>query len=246
VRRTALHRARSNSGTGTAANVASGSLGVVLDIDVSNCPIGLTLNASAVGRVYGTLKVGGQVGIEVLGGTANDLLVDLVSSAASTTPVYVSGSSTRARVRGHVAFTIAGSVTGSAVTFASGQVAVDNFTADGSGAGTIWTGITTSSGSTLRLGQNVNVSACATPFSIAGYCSKSLGSAAPNNPVAVNGVTAQTVTWPDLKSTERVFLSMHTKGGTPSALPFVTYTPGTSFSITSYALDTSTYDYEVR
>ena len=63
--------------------------------------------------------------------------------------------------------------------------------------------------------------------------------------VVANGASNVAIPWPDLQTEDRVVLSMAAKGGAPTALPLVTYTPGTGFTIQSFAGDTSTYDYIV-
>lgn len=107
------------------------------------------------------------------------------------------------------------------------------------------TGFVSVAGSTLRLGDGVDADATSAPLSnVIGYCSKSIVGATNAAPIVANGVTPVNIAWPDLKSTDRVVLSLLTKGGTP-AFPDITYTPGTQFTLTSFAADTSTYHYVV-
>lgn len=118
-------------------------------------------------------------------------------------------------------------------------IVVKDLTIDGLHAGSNVVGIgTTTATSTLRLGERVNLSACAVPLSLAGPSSKGT--------VVATGAAGVAVTWPDLNPQDRVSLTMLTPGGSPSAMPAVAYNPGTGFTMTSYAADTSTYGYQVN
>jgi hypothetical protein len=103
------------------------------------------------------------------------------------------------------------------------------------------TGFYADAGATVRIGSCVDVDATATPQGGAGVHYYSRGAT-----VQVNGVTPVPVAWPDLKSTDRVMMTMQTPtfaGGQTFAA--VAYTPGTGFAVTGFAGDTSVYDYVV-
>lgn len=140
----------------------------------------------------------------------------------------------------------AGAAATDGILIDTGTLALQNMHVDGAGAGGGGiSGIVSSAGTTVRLGSGVDVDACTTPLNIGGYCSKSIVGAANAAPVLANGASGVAVAWPNLKTTERVFISLLTKGGTP-AFPDIALNPGTGFTLTSFAGDTSTYHYEVR
>ena len=58
--------------------------------------------------------------------------------------------------------------------------------------------------------------------------------------VILNGVTPVAYSFPDLKDTDNITVTVKTDGGTPGAAPRVKSIPGTGLSITGTALDTST------
>lgn len=101
-------------------------------------------------------------------------------------------------------------------------------------------GAAVGAGATFRQGDGCNLDIATTPVSVAGGAFWTRGA------VVANGAANVAVAWPDLKATDRVVLTMATKGGSPTAMPLVTYTPATGFTVQSYALDTSTYGYQVQ
>jgi len=94
-------------------------------------------------------------------------------------------------------------------------------------------------GGTARLGTRVYADLATHPVTVASGQSN-------RGQVIANGAANVDVTWPDLNASDRVLLTMAAKGGAPSALPLITYTPGTKFTLQSFAGDTSTYDYVVQ
>lgn len=66
-----------------------------------------------------------------------------------------------------------------------------------------------------------------------------------NSTVVSNGAgTSQNVTWPNIKSTDRIEFRLVTSGGTPTPRPPIyTITEGVSFTVTFASGDTSTYEY---
>ena len=109
--------------------------------------------------------------------------------------------------------------------------------ASGGGGGS--TGVNMAAG-TFRQGDGCNLDAASTPVTIAGGAFWTRGL------VVANGAANVDVTWPDLKTSDRVVLTMETKGGAPSAMPLITYTAATKFTLQSFAGDTSTYGYQVQ
>lgn len=111
-------------------------------------------------------------------------------------------------------------------------------------------GIQNDVGTTVRIGDNVLVDSgsLTTPLNILGYSSKSVSGTTNAGLVTLNGTSAVSVAWPALKTTDRVLLTLHTRGSTPDThAPLVTYTPGTGFTVTgSIASANDVYDYEVR
>ena len=123
-----------------------------------------------------------------------------------------------------------------AVNLAAGVLRMRNVTVAATGGSTI--GVNAATGTTVRE-DACDLESCATKFALAGSAVTNRGT------VVANGATGVVIAWPDLKTTDLVTLSMHTKGGAPTAMPLITYNPGTGFTVTSYAGDTSTYDYLV-
>ncbi len=98
----------------------------------------------------------------------------------------------------------------------------------------------------LRPGK-LRADTCSSPLVIAGFCSKSVPGSVSANSVTLNGTTAVAVPWPDLKSSDRVQLTLRTRGATPgSGAVLVNYTPGTGFSLTGNAAGVNdVYDYAI-
>lgn len=95
------------------------------------------------------------------------------------------------------------------------------------------------SGNTTRLGLNNNFDGCTTAVLAS-------GGTLSQGTVQLNGAVAVNVAWPDLKSTDRVRLTLKTLAGVAlSGDPIVIYTPTVGFSVTGTAGDTSTYEYSV-
>jgi hypothetical protein len=63
--------------------------------------------------------------------------------------------------------------------------------------------------------------------------------------VVASGTTAVDVTYPQIKAADTVVLTRTVNGGTPGITPRVTITPGTKFTITGVAGDTSTYGFRI-
>jgi len=121
---------------------------------------------------------------------------------------------------------------------AAGVMQVDDTVVDGAGAGVNVTGILSAGGTTVRIGQNVAVDACATPLSIGGFAS--IGGML----TAGGGGGFQDFTFPDARITDRLKLHLTSVGGTPTPFyaPFYVATPGTKFQVFFAAGDTSTYE----
>lgn len=172
----------------------------------------------------------------------------LESTAAAFTGV-IANTGKRAIVKnGRVTLNAAPGTTQVAYSLSTGVLDLSSVVGDGTNVGGAASfGIHSSAGTTLRLGPDVDVSTLDQPLGdVNGYCTKNLGVVAQNNPIVANNAVAVDVTWPDLKSTDRVSLTLITKGGAPSAMPQISYTPGTKFTLTSFAGDTSTYGYTIN
>ena len=97
----------------------------------------------------------------------------------------------------------------------------------------------------IRLGDAVDLSATATPYSLIAT-TKINRAALAGATVVMNGTTPVAVAWPDLKSSDTVIPLLIAAGGT-QGWPIIAQTPGTGFSIVSTnALDTSTYGWLIR
>ncbi len=168
--------------------------------------------------------------------------VDVLATSITTNCIEILGG--RATVSGH--FAGGGLADNIGIIIGASAVGiVDNFIFDGAGSAT--TGVYTYAGSTLRLGKNVDVSACATPMSVAGYCSRNLGEAVPNYGVVLTGATAVAVAWPDLQPSDKVVPILEARGasGSTGVMPLVSYTPGTGFSFTGVATQIDTMGYTI-
>lgn len=92
-------------------------------------------------------------------------------------------------------------------------------------------------GGVLRIGSNVDASACATPTSFTGGIQNRFTQ-------VLAGAATTVVAWPDLKSTDNIELQIQARAGTLEAPYQITPNPGVGFMITplgaSPALDTST------
>lgn len=64
--------------------------------------------------------------------------------------------------------------------------------------------------------------------------------------VTLNGATGVDITFPATTAQDRLWLVKKTAGGTPGVAPTWTRTPGTKFTVSGVALDTSIYEYEIR
>lgn len=91
-----------------------------------------------------------------------------------------------------------------------------------------------------RIADDVDVSGCGTPLNIA-------AGAMNRGTIALNGAAGVAVGFGDTKSTDRLFWSYKTAGGTPSGVVIVgNPTAGVGFTISGVAGDTSTIYYEIR
>jgi hypothetical protein len=63
--------------------------------------------------------------------------------------------------------------------------------------------------------------------------------------VVASGATAVDVGYTQIKAADTVVLTRVVNGGTPGITPRVTITPGTKFTITGVAGDTSTYAFKI-
>lgn len=172
----------------------------------------------------------------------------LESTAAGFTGV-IANTGNRAIVKnGRVTLNAAPGTTQSCIQLSTAVLELSSVIGDGTNhGGAASFGVHSNAGTTLRLGADVDFSTLDQPFGdVNGYCSKNLGVVAQNNPIVANNAVAVDVTWPDLKASDRVSLTLIAKGGAPSAMPLITYTLATKFTLTSYAGDTSTYGYTIN
>lgn len=121
------------------------------------------------------------------------------------------------------------------LTVTGGKMIVENFkVSPGSATGTF--GIFTSGG-VLRILENVDVSATATPLDFTGGIQNRFTK-------VLAGAATTVVSWTDLKSTDNIELQIQSVAGTLEAPYQITPNPGTGFTITplgaSPSLDTST------
>jgi hypothetical protein len=122
------------------------------------------------------------------------------------------------------------------------KIYIEDTTVEGSAAAASGTGITSSvAGGTYRINNGCNFAACLQPVNL------TPGTLLNRGTLIANGATTPVaVSFPDLRSTDDVSLERVTTGGTPSALlPLITKTPGTGFSFTGAALDTSNYAWRI-
>jgi hypothetical protein len=95
-------------------------------------------------------------------------------------------------------------------------------------------------GGTTRIGEGVDVDGCTTPVQV------SPGAFINRATVQINGATPVPVPWPDFNSTDDVQMTMKTPTFAGlQTFAAVAYTPGTGFTVTGFAGDTSVYDYVV-
>jgi hypothetical protein len=94
-------------------------------------------------------------------------------------------------------------------------------------------------GDTLRQTGWNDFSGCATPYTINGSGFSSRGT------LALNGTTPVNYAFTDIKSNDPVKFTMRTRAGTVGPAPTLITTPGTGFSATGSASDTSTYDVDI-
>ncbi len=128
-------------------------------------------------------------------------------------------------------------ISGANTTLYVSDIVVDGSNTSSSGFAV---GISSSVASnTVRIGSNVDLTKTRTQLSLAGPTNRGTVVA---NPVG----TGVDVTWPDLKATDRVTLTRSVDGGTVGPTPRISYTPGTKFTITGTAADSSTYEYIVQ
>ncbi len=123
---------------------------------------------------------------------------------------------------------------------ASGAVTIDRLTVDGT-ATSGSTGISLTSGATVRLGEAIDVDLCTTPLSIGGSAFTSRGQ------FTANSTTPVSVAWAKLKTTDRVTTKVHTLGTVTvnPPEPLIIQTAGVGFTATSIATDTSVFDYTI-
>jgi hypothetical protein len=93
------------------------------------------------------------------------------------------------------------------------------------------------SGSTARIGSNVNLQTSTTPLTVdaGAFCSR-------KQTFIAAGAGFVNVPWPNIKADDVVAIQAQTLGGTPG-VPLYAITPGVHISFTSQALDTTTYEY---
>ena len=124
------------------------------------------------------------------------------------------------------------------VTLGTGVIKVARTTLLPVGSSSGEFGIAAAGTSTVRIGEGVDASACATPVDIVA------GSFSNRFTQVLAGAASTVVSWPNLKSTDDVQLQIQSVAGTLEAPYKVTPNPGTGFTITPLgaapSLDTST------
>lgn len=217
--------------------LANGSGWVIDTADVSgNSTSGLNITTGGTAGNVTTVGGTGTAGIFVGTGT---FVVDLAnltlqSSLNGWTGIDVTGTGNRVHVtNAHIQL----DGTSSRGIINSGIVYATKVRVDGAGvSGTI--GFYNNASSTLRENDGCDASTFGgNAFFFAG------GAFASRGTVTANGTTAVSVSFPDLKANEKVWITPTTVAGTN---PFVTKTAGTGFSITSTSGDTQVYDYQVQ
>jgi hypothetical protein len=126
-----------------------------------------------------------------------------------------------------------------AVSGSNTVLKIEDVRLDGAAGPTNLTGMFCSTASnTIRIGSGFDPGNCAIATDLTN-CAVSHGQ------ITANGAgTAQDVTWPNLKSHDRVTLELVTPGGTPG-VNRVQYTLATKFTVTFASGDTSVYNYVV-
>jgi hypothetical protein len=185
-------------------------------------------NAGGIGVLQ--LQNGANTAVEVDG-------IELVNTTASGVAIEKTGAGVARISNAHITLTAAG--TALKLT-SSGLAQVTNLTVDGAGVGTS-TGINLASGTTLRVGANVDVDACATPQTIAG------GAFISRAQFTANSTTPVSVAFAALKSTDRITTKVHTLGTVTvnPPEPLIIQTAGVGFTATSITTDTSVYDWTI-
>ena len=104
----------------------------------------------------------------------------------------------------------------------------------------VYCGVYIGNSGTARIGTSVDVSATTNKFIDDGT-----GKGFNRGSVALTGAVGVAVKFGDIKSTDQVLFSLQTVGGTQGPVPSYTITPGTGFTVTGTAADTSVYNYRV-
>lgn len=213
---------------------------VIRDTDVSfNTGFGIQCFGSAFLSGITSQGATGATTSEIIisdgqGGTP-EVILDGFDITANNNAIEVVGTSPHARIRNGRAQAGTGWYGVLFQPSTSGRLSIDHTTVTQAGAGS--TGIYTQAGTSLRLGPNNDFGGCTTPTNINGATSKGT--------VIANGTTGVSIAFPDAKATDRLVFALHTIGGTVGH-PKYTTTPGTGFTFTSDASDTSTWEYTVQ
>lgn len=193
----------------------------------------VTTSANTIVRDYSTAGQP-QPFVAALAGTLTVDGFDVTPQANSSCFAAVTGSEVRLR-NGKVHFT---QTTGAFVSDQSGGNLwiIDNVDFDGAQLGTAIGLQTTVSGSTFRVGPGFRNNANSPiSFGATTYYSR-------KQTVVANGTTGVAVAWPDIKPHDVLHFTLQTISGTPGH-PKYTITPGTGFTFTSDASDSSTYEW---
>lgn len=210
------------------------------NVDGSGCPFGFLCNSELVLDGYTSVSAT-STHQEMQFGAASGLVIHARGvRIVNTQPTAIGKNSSALLHLTDVQVTM--NATGIAYhdTSLTGVVTLDRFTVDGTAAGTS-TGISMSTGETLRLGSNIDVDLCATPLVIAS------GAFTTRGQVTATSTTPVSVAWPKLKTTDRVTIKVHTLGTVTvnPPEPLIIQTAGVGFTVTSIATDTSVYDYTI-
>ncbi len=190
--------------------------------------------ATIRGLSYPTASAAGKIGLELQAGAYEVKLLDsrIVMGPACFAINIHAGAKLDAS---DVAIVLGVGSVGVVGQAGAGAVTLDHFTATETGAAT---GISLTD-STVRLADAIDVSGVTTGISLgAGFSSQ--GSVVSNGTGA-----AQAIAWPDLRATDDIDPQRTLNGGAPGVSPTIAKTPGTGFSLTFAAGDTSTYSYRV-
>lgn len=148
----------------------------------------------------------------------------------------------RLTVDGQTHFARSGADLSIGIYVSNGKARVNGYRQPGGSDGIYATGASSS----IRVGDGVDVNSCTTPFTATASGTLNRGT------FTANGVTGVDVAFKDTNSSDRMFITRKTSGGTPghvttgAAIVNEAVTGFYGFRPVSQALDTSVYEYEIR